>query len=99
MTQYLLRLILKISVNRMKKVFFFFSLFAILTFTYYGKVFAQSAINEDELFSTPESIFETEKIVDTSPGEEEKKSFGITPFLRIFVATASSDNFGTLKSM
>ncbi|MGA1867256.1 MAG: hypothetical protein ACMUJM_01795 [bacterium] len=34
--------------------------------------------NEDELFSSPESIITTEKIVDTTPPEEEKKSIGIS---------------------
>ena len=39
------------------------------------KSFAQEVINEDELFSTPESIFETGKIVDNTFLEKEKKSF------------------------
>ena len=40
--------------------------------------FAQDKINEDELFSTPESIFETEKIIYITFLEEEKKTLGIS---------------------
>ncbi len=42
------------------------------------KSFAQDVINEDELFSTPESIFETGKIIDNTFQEEEKKELGIS---------------------
>ena len=39
---------------------------------------ARDIINEEELFQDPESIFETEKIIDNSPDEEEKKTIGIS---------------------
>jgi len=42
------------------------------------KSLAQDVINEDELFSTPESIFETGKIIDNTFLEEEKKDLGIS---------------------
>jgi len=58
------------------KIFFIVCLIICLFISF--NCFAQEVINEDELFSTPELIFETGKIVDNTFLEEEKKGLGIS---------------------
>ncbi|MGA1824047.1 MAG: hypothetical protein ACMUIP_05220 [bacterium] len=69
---YLQKHTLKISVNKC------ILLILVLCLCISRYVFAQDTIDEDELFSSPDSIFTTEKIIDNTILEEEKKTIGIS---------------------